>query len=131
MIGNTDWAVTNKHNMKFIRTNSELILPIAYDFDYSGLVNAYYAVPHESIPISDVSTRYNKGACMTEEEAIALCNHFKSKKDELFAVLKKAAVDEKMYKKMAKYLEGFFKLIDNDKRAILIFAKDCLGGSSD
>ena len=68
---------------------------------------------------------------MTEEEALALCNHFKSKKDELFAVLKNAAMDEKMNKKMSKYLGGFFKLIENDKRAVLIFAKDCLRSSSD
>ena len=55
MIGNTDWSVPNQHNCKVLsdpnsaRQNLGLIVP--YDFDYCGIVNAPYAIPHEDFGI--------------------------------------------------------------------------------
>ncbi len=55
MIGNTDWSVPNQHNVRILsqsnaeRPNLGIIVP--YDFDYTGLVNADYAVPIEQLGI--------------------------------------------------------------------------------
>ncbi|HSK12913.1 MAG TPA: hypothetical protein VK907_06830, partial [Phnomibacter sp.] len=48
MIGNTDWAVPNYHNVKLlIPKDSPTAQPymVPYDFDYAGAVNTPYAVP--------------------------------------------------------------------------------------
>ena len=47
MISNTDWNVSLLHNIKLIRKkDTKEIIVVPYDFDYSGLVNADYAVPN-------------------------------------------------------------------------------------
>ena len=69
MIGNTDWYIQNVHNIKLIKLNDfkkVKAIPVPYDFDYAGLVNATYAVPHENIPIHSVRERYFMGVCRKE-----------------------------------------------------------------
>jgi hypothetical protein len=64
MIGNTDWAVAQGHNIRLIRRDGDtLSRPIAvpYDFDYCGLVNAPYAIPDERLGIADVRSRIYMG----------------------------------------------------------------------
>ena len=58
MIGNTDWAVPNNHNVKLIYDKERKLAPplvVPYDFDYSGLVDASYAVPNEVIGTEKVT----------------------------------------------------------------------------
>ena len=70
MVGNTDWAVANSHNINAVTdTLTKSIIMLPYDYDYSGLVGTTYAVPHESVPIDNVADRYNKGFCISEELA--------------------------------------------------------------
>ena len=45
MIGNTDYSIYALHNVRLVQTPAlgRLLVPVAYDFDMSGLVNAHYA----------------------------------------------------------------------------------------
>ena len=55
MIGNTDWSVPVKHNIKLMVPKNDTLArpyPIPYDFDYAGLVNAPYAVPDEQLALN-------------------------------------------------------------------------------
>ncbi len=66
MIGNSDYSVTGRHNLKIISLyGSGPIgnIPIPYDFDYTGFVNTTYAVPGENLGINSVTDRYFLGAC--------------------------------------------------------------------
>lgn len=59
MIGNTDWNLSRFHNIKLVLPKGdEVPLAVPYDFDYSGLVNAPYAVPYASLPIANVRERF-------------------------------------------------------------------------
>ena len=85
MIGNTDWSVPNQHNCKIISplevNNSGLGIVIPYDFDYSGLVNADYAVPYEKLGLSSVRERRYVGICRTEDAFINALREFTEKKE--------------------------------------------------
>lgn len=48
MIGNTDFSNLEQHNSKLIYIDKNII-PVPYDFDMSGLVNASYSVVSEAI----------------------------------------------------------------------------------
>ncbi|HMI46031.1 MAG TPA: hypothetical protein VK491_07685, partial [Gemmatimonadaceae bacterium] len=47
MIGNTDFSVAGLHNVELLFKDDGTVMPIAYDFDFAGAVNAKYAVPDE------------------------------------------------------------------------------------
>lgn len=45
IIGNSDWSYEQSRNVKMLEKDGKII-PVPYDFDFSGIVNASYAVPN-------------------------------------------------------------------------------------
>jgi hypothetical protein len=65
LIANTDWSAAQQHNVKIIQTANKKI-PLTYDFDMAGLVNAPYATVSEALTISSVQERLYRGFCRNE-----------------------------------------------------------------
>ena len=70
MIGNSDWNIMHGRNIKIMHKGDKLIA-IPYDFDFSGLVNAPYAVPSSAHGIPNVRARIYLGF---EEDTAGLYN---------------------------------------------------------
>ncbi len=122
MIGNTDWAMPNLHNMKILKGPAyEKVVPVPYDFDYSGLVDSDYAVVHESLSIKDVRTRLYLGPSCTEGEVRALINVMRAKKDQVLdCIFNCEYLDEREQGRVIKYLEAFFEELENESRMIRV-----------
>jgi len=127
MIGNTDYKVENIHNLKLLyHDGSTTFFPVPYDFDYSGLVHASYSVPHESIPIKSVRQRYYFGACRDVEEMETTLQLFKNKKEALLNYCQEFdLLSEKERKRVVKYLNDFFKIIDSKKKLKTFLSTQC------
>lgn len=127
MIANTDWAIESLHNIEAVTdpaTSSVLILP--YDFDYAGFVGAHYAVVHESLPIDEVTERYNKGFCMTEEICEKLRVKFITRREEVLQACREFKYFDKKTKKATElYLKEFFDKMENHKVAKSTFCENC------
>lgn len=117
MIGNIDWALPNLHNVTvFSQAGSErpdLGIVVPYDFDYSGLVDADYAIPLESLGIKSVKERLYLGICRTSEEFLFALKEFPEKRDEFYKVIKEFPyLSEGSKKSMIGYLNEFFSKFD-------------------
>jgi hypothetical protein len=116
LIGNTDWSIQYLQNIKLImRDSNSIAMPVAYDFDHAGLVDAPYAHPAEELLMSSVQQRRFRGYCMSDmkkfEPILAL---FNAKKTEIFQLYSNCILlDEKTKKSMIKYLEEFYTTINN------------------
>jgi hypothetical protein len=121
MIGNTDWAVPNNHNIKLIFDKKNKNAPpfvVPYDFDYCGLVDASYAIPNEIIGTEKVTERVYRGFPRTMEELQIQLDVFRSKKDSIFGLINSfGLLNIKTRKEMTGYLDEFFTMIE-DKRAV-------------
>ncbi len=121
MIGNTDWAVPNNHNIKLIFDKKAKNAPpyvVPYDFDYCGLVDASYAIPNEIIGTEKVTERVYRGFPRTMEELQIQLDVFRSKKDSIYQLINSyELLSSKTRKEMTGYLQEFFTLIE-DKRAV-------------
>ena len=126
MIGNTDWKVLNKHNMKILRVmDLKEIHAIAYDFDYSGFVATHYAVPHESLPLESVIERLYLGPCMGEKELMACRQKFLDKREEVLAMIEDTPkLGKRALKRCNYYIEEFYKVLESEAACKKIFA-DC------
>ena len=127
LIANTDWHVSNSHNIKAItHPDNSAIYVIPYDFDYSGFVDTEYAVPHETVPVKDVTDRYNKGSCLTEERCEEMRVLFMEKKDDILNVVKEDPyLNSKEKKQCLSYLEAFFTEMESTKKAKSVFVVNC------
>ncbi len=119
MIGNTDWAVPVDHNIKLVSPKEDtmkLPLIVPYDFDYCGMVNASYAVPHESLEIESVTQRTFRGFARSMDELKPVAAIFNTEKAETYALVENHELLSKATKKMmVKYLDEFYAIIDSEK----------------
>jgi hypothetical protein len=130
MIGNTDWSVPNQHNCKVLSslnfTNSSLGMIVPYDFDYSGLVDADYAIPYEPLGLSSVRERRYVGICRTEDVFINAMKEFSDKKEAFYKVINDfQLLDEKEKSKMIHYLDSFYEGMDSHNTNVNKILKEC------
>lgn len=95
MISNHDYSVMQGPPGEYCCHNSVMYvdegradkrIPVPYDFDMSGLVNADYASPPSHLPIRLVRTRYYRGLCQPDDVTSDVVAHFLAKKEEIFAL---------------------------------------------
>ncbi len=128
MIGNTDWSVTGGHNTFQIGLKEDtLALPFAvpYDFDFSGLVNAPYAIPDEQLNIQNVQQRVYRGYPRTIDEIDKVLDVFKQQKENIYNLVNKFDLLDKTSKKeMIYYLNEFYVSINKPGEVIGIFINE-------
>jgi hypothetical protein len=117
MIGNTDWAVpANHHNIQLIQSREDTLsrpFAVPYDFDYSGIVNAEYAVPDERLGIENVQVRAYRGYPRSMAEINEVLDIFKKQKDSIYALINNfEPLSARNKKDMSKYLDDFFYMIN-------------------
>lgn len=129
MIANTDYSTKQQHNQKLLFANNKII-PVPYDFDMSGLVNAPYAavtnIQNLSGSISMVTDRIYKGYEREEaqlEEVRGACLAKKPFILNEIAKIKERFQDPGQYKEAFDFIASFFDILEDDKK----FTKQILG----
>ena len=85
-IGNLDFSFSGLHNTELLGLEDGRVMPVAYDFDFSGAVNAVYATPPESYGVKSVRTRKLMASCLLESDFPAAVARLKEKKDAIYAL---------------------------------------------
>ncbi|WP_156767853.1 hypothetical protein [Candidatus Viadribacter manganicus] len=127
MIGNLDWDMVEGaageeccHNGKLLAANEtsrENVVPVPYDFDYSGFVSTSYSTPPQGMPVPNVRQRYYRGYCRYNDQAQAAAELFRSRRDRLYALIDGESRLSASRRATARaYIEGFFQIIDNPQR---------------
>jgi hypothetical protein len=115
MIGNLDWSVPVRHNIKLIvpkEDTNDIPIAVPYDFDHSGMVNAEYALPPENIDVQSVTHRVYRGFARTMEELQAASNDFIARKQRMIEMIQNFELLPKHERKeMIEFLEGFFDVL--------------------
>ena len=136
MIGNVDYSNLQApedadccHNVKLmahVADTSAGYVPIPYDFDNAGIINARYATPPASIPIRSVTQRKYRGLCVANEHLENTITLFQSSRQAITnLVTTDKLLDDKMRKRAVKYLDGFYKILDNPKKRNRSITKAC------
>lgn len=122
MIANNDYSVIGAGDNDFCCHNIDVlasvdmpsgVIPIPFDFDMSGLVNAAYAAPPEQVPVLDVRQRYFYGLCQPENVIRDAVEHVRAKRAEILALFANTAeLDSRNRAKSLDYIKGFYRILD-------------------
>jgi len=136
MIANHDWAMNAGpagdeccHNAKLIGTAAPgSVVPVPYDFDFSGLVNAPYAVPPDALRIDRVTQRVYRGYCMHNAEAIAAAREMRAAQLRILGLLGQIpGLSPKKQQSAAAFLARFFADIGSDADVGAKVLRRCAG----
>ena len=142
LIANNDYSVIKPsgtddccHNIQLIGIEEDddsvldgNVIPVPYDFDFSGLVNATYAAPPSQVPIRDVRFRYFYGLCQPRPILDAAIAHVQSKREEIMALVASVPeLSDDNRDKTVKYIEDFFEIVDDPDSVNEQIVRRCRG----
>jgi hypothetical protein len=128
-IGNTDFSVAGLHNVELFFSEQGDIMPIAYDFDFSGAVNARYATADSSLRIPNVRQRLFRGYCADAESYAKAFAIFNEKKPEIYALYSDSIgklMDQGRVRETLHYFDDFYGTINNRGAARREIIESCL-----
>ena len=137
LIANNDYSVIKGGEGENCCHNSEVLaeegsaggrIPIPFDFDLSGLVNASYAKPPHQVPIVDVHERYFYGLCQPRGILDSAITQLQSKRDEIMALFESSAeLSDRNKKKSLEYIEEFYDILDSPEEVEQEITDRCRG----
>jgi hypothetical protein len=134
LIGNSDFSPIQGapgenccHNFVLFGTLFADLYSIPYDFDQTGIVRAPHAGANPSLGIRFVTQRVYRGRCANNELLPATIGRFQEQKDNIFMLINnQVELDNKNRKRVVKYIEDFYKVIDNPKAVQKQLVKKCI-----
>ncbi len=128
-IGNTDFSVAGLHNVELFFGSQGEVMPIAYDFDFAGAVNARYATADESLGIPTVRQRLFRGYCTDAESYGKAFAIFNEKKPEIYALYSDSIgklMDRGTVRETLKYFDEFYNTINDRRSAKRSIIESCI-----
>jgi len=130
MIANTDWRIKGGHNTKYLKSLIEVndqVIPIPYDFDFSGFVGASYSFPQSWANVKEVTDREYLGYCRDNDQAyLDIIDMFEDKKEEIFdAINSFSYLPESTRISLNKYIAGFFNRFKQPDKFLLTLKSEC------
>ena len=102
------------------------VVPLPYDFDFSGLVDAPYALPPVGIPVETTTARYYRGYCISTGEMPAVIAEFQAKRADMMALVDgEPHLNAQFRAKTDRYLAGFFDILNDPGRVQSQIVKHC------
>jgi hypothetical protein len=122
MIANTDFSIAYQHNGKLLYIDKKII-PVPFDFDMSGLVNANYAVvsqvQNKPLDITRVTQRKYRGFKRDKKIILQVRQEYIDNKQKLFEIIDRTQEyfnDPKQFKVAKDFINGFYKILEDDKK---------------
>src|SRR5207237_10204129 len=104
-------------------------VPIGYEFDVAGVVNAMYAVPDERLGIPNVRQRLFRGYCTELQAYDKVFALFKEKKPEIYALYSDSIgklMDRGTVRSTLKYFDEFYETIGVSRAAKRSIIEACI-----
>jgi hypothetical protein len=116
LIGNTDFSMIAGpkddvccHNIVLFTGEGEQYVPIPYDFDFAGLVDARYAKPNPKFKIRRVTIRLYRGDCSHNPGVAGSVEKILADRPRVDALIDSVpGMEDRTRDKARRYLDGFY-----------------------
>ena len=134
MIGNTEYSLFIAepdddccHNIDLMSANATApFTPLAYDFDFAGIVNAHYAEPNPRYKLQNVRQRLYKGRCKNNQLLPDTIQRFIDNKEAIYGLTDELErLSSKSKREVVRYLNSFYSHITRPKTINRRFIKRC------
>ena len=129
MIGNTDISITQLHNAELLTLPTGLLIPVAYDFDFSGAINTTYATPEPKLQLEDVRMRRYRGYCVPDAQMDSAVAQFNLQKPAIRALYGDGLgkfITPRLRESVLEYFDEFYEIINNRRSLRSYVTDNCL-----
>ena len=135
LVGNTDWSAYHAsdgrdeccHNGRTLQPEgvSGGVVLVPFDFDYAGLVNADYAVPHPKLHIPSVRKRVYRGVCANNRYVPASIERLRQARARIEALFAGSGLSNRARASALSYIESFYEIIEDEHEVRRRIYDDC------
>jgi hypothetical protein len=119
-VANTDFSVAGLHNFELVTRENGQIIPVPYDFDFAGAVNAQYATVDPSLSVKQVRDRLFRGFCAPQEEYEKAFEHFNKKREAIYNLYNDdigKLLNRRVASETLKFYDEFYRTIGDRRLA--------------
>ncbi|MCA9737837.1 MAG: hypothetical protein R3E98_05900 [Gemmatimonadota bacterium] len=126
MIGNTDWSIVEFHNAHLLHLADGSFVPLVYDFDFSGLVDAPYAVVNPTLGIESVRERAYRGFCVEGMDYLPVFAELLAREADVLALVDAVpGLSRRNQGRARDYLASFFEMLRSEGRRDRYIVRSC------
>jgi hypothetical protein len=139
MIANLDWEFLASapgekccHNTRLIAAPGAKpatvrgVVPVPYDFHFSGFVDSPYAGPPPGIPTEKVTDRYFRGYCPEGAEILSVAQEYLARRADMKALIdNQPGLTETFRDKTDRFMDGFFDVLNDPARLQSQLVRHC------
>lgn len=112
-ISNTDFSLPMLRNLKLLSVPGSALVPVAFDFDFSGMVNAGYAIPNLQMGQLSLQHRIFLGLPASNEIVETNLALFRQKREALLSTIDRCKLlNREARDEMMLFIEQFYTHID-------------------
>ena len=116
--------------MELVTQQTGNFIPVAYDFDFAGVINTNYATVDPKLSIQKVRDRLFRGYCEAPDNYDKAIAKFNEQKAAIYALYADDPVGKLIKPKTVegtlKYYDEFYKVINDAKRTKREIIEDCV-----
>jgi hypothetical protein len=133
LIGNTDYSTVLGaadapccHNTKLFIGPDGRFIPVVYDFDLSGVVDAPYATPNPKYDLQDVKERLYLGHCLHNDLLDAAIGRTIENRNAIKQLIEKQdGLTKQSRRKTMRYLDSYYDRVSNPAKRESDILKKC------
>lgn len=118
-LGNGDWSLPLARNVKTVRMPGGKVIPVGYDFDFTGWVGAPYASPTSEVGQTSIYERVYLGYTHNDELMRGVSQDFRSHRKEVISLINRSPLGEIDKEVLWRFASRFFaqlnRMTNNDR----------------
>lgn len=118
LVGNGDWSLPLNRNVKMVKMPDGSIIPVGYDFDFTGWVGAPYASPTSDIGQTSIYERVYLGYYQEDELLRGVSTEFREQRKEILGLINRAPLAKDDKEVLWRFATRFFgqtqRMTNND-----------------
>jgi hypothetical protein len=116
-VGNADWSVSALHNVVVLgRASDPFPVLVPYDFDWSGVVDARYAVPPPALGTYSVKERVFIGPCRPEYDLLRVVGYFNERRSDIYDLVRsQPGLSEDSIEDTIEYFDDFYECVNEER----------------
>jgi hypothetical protein len=124
-IGGTDWSLSALHNVRVAQRDDGVYVPLAYDFDWTGMANTPYATPSPRLRVTSTRDRLFRGPCWPVEAYAGAVERFVTKRGALLTLLDTPGLSDEYRSSTREWIGEFFATVQDPTRFARAIKRGC------
>lgn len=130
MVSNGDFSLPLARNLKVVKMADGSLIPVGYDFDFTGWVGAPYASPTSEVGQSSIYERVYLGYVQPDTLMREVAANFREQRNAIFNLIRRADLNELDKEVLSRFSGRFFQQLNKMTREDGTLLYDNLRGNS-